>query len=681
MFGTLCAAHGPRLASARSMARLVAAPMLVALVMMLVTSGTAYAEVNWEYKNLQSGCKAYIAPYKYPDGVNGATAEFLGFDWDSLSQETRRLIAGSSDYMLVRDDRVRNLAYQYFAGDDVGIIGETLETIGNTMVRTWTKLFGNEQVWVAECTWDEYQNARQIFLKYAYANDGTTGDEGGGSGGGSGGTESGGLLYFTYNEVVDESNNVSNVGGVAFTQEQWETVQEYLAANLSGAGLFFAVGGMVGNVNNTGFDCGFVNTMPRIADLNVYWPGVRRTHTVYVTYGNNSSWVEFNGKKYYKMTDGNVQTLCRIQSNSNEVWSIVRPLAGYYWYGDGESGGGSEQNPYVPTPDDDPTRPIIQIGDVTVDLSNGPYTVNNTTYSVVYAPDNSWSINVETHTDDPYDGDIVAADPTDYTSILNAILQAINKFRAEFNTAYNDIDADLTTLTNSVNASLKNVETTLKNQLVALQNQIHDDIQTLQTNLQNNFNGKFDAFATRLWSNLAAMDQDLLEELYKDAQYIVDNMNFNADYDDSGIVSWLKRIYIRLGGKKVTIPSPDEDTDGWVDAVVEFLQKILGMMVTGLDVAELARMMNDLKTRFPISIPWDIVAILYLFDGEPVTPVVDFPVYNGDELVTQFHCDMSQWDDEMEYVRQGELLLFALALMFNTKWLMSVEEEVIRGKE
>lgn len=676
-------AHGPHHASARSAARLVAAP-LVALVLMLV-SGTAYAEVDWHEKG--ANMSATVSPWSYPEGRPYALAEFLGYDWGSLSTDVRDKILtdsnGDNAFKALLDHSVLNV--QYETGDgalDWPIIG------------IWSTIFGLDKCWDISTTNDRYADARAVMEKYMFPREGGTEvppeqpnigatsivmPVAAGSGYDLGqntcrktGSASGTV---TYNLTAGAVNALRALG----CQYIYGVVMQGIGKNdWSGytSGQFFAVYGSASQVvqtNSTGSkstNWGSIEyyNLNLSSDSNIFYAG----------WYPGGSYISNN--IYNGTINGSYSVSTQSYSNVGTSYTISglfnnNSLANAYYATN--AGQAVVVEPYEPTPVVNPTRPELQIGDVTVDLSSGPYTVNNTTYSVVYAPDNSWSINVETHTDTPYSGDVTPTDATDYTSILNAILTAINDFRREFNTAYNDIDADLTTLTNSLNNSIKNVETTLKNQLQAMQTQQHNDIQTLQTNLQNTITGRWDTFAEDLWKNLAAMDGDIIDELYKDAKYIVDNLNFNADFDDSDIVSWLKRIYGRVRDRKITIPSPDEDTDGWVSAIEEFLAKILSMMVTGLDVAQIASLFDQLKNRFPISIPWDMMAILYLFDGEPVTPVFDWPIYNGDVMVTQLHCDFSDYDDVMTYVRQGELLLFAIGLMYHTKWLMNVETEVI----
>lgn len=649
----MATAASARRASARSAARLVAAPLVALLIM--VVCNNAYAEVDWHEKG--ANMSATVSPWSYPEGRAYALSEFLGYDWGSLSTDVRDKILtdsnGDNAFKALLDHNVLNV--QYESGDGA---------LNWPIINLWSTVFGLDKCWDISTTNERYTAARELMKKYMFPNDGDTG-------GGESGGESGGDITVNSDYVL-----VYNAG------KKYADSYNLVLSDSAKA----AVENVLSKIDNPG--CFF-------------WAGIYRLSSnnklILVAYSkNNVEEVEEDGVKKIKNKGNGTYTFqqrscsftlvdgtfnCSSVSGSGTASINTDPIAYQYvtpFFGDGGDGGGGGDEPYVPVPKEDPTRPVVQIGDVTVDLSNGPYTVNNTTYSVVYSPDNSWSIQVETPHDKDYSGDIVATETTDYSGVLDAILRAINAFRQEVLGYYNDIDADLTTLTNSLNGSLKNVETTLDADIKNMRDQLHADIGTLQDNLQSNFNGKMDSFATDLWANIAALDSDLIQEIYKDAKYIVDNLNFNADFDDSGMINWLKKIYMKLRSGPSGIRDPTEDPKGWFDDLEDVLRKLLDGFLTGFNTAELTSLMDQLKDRFPISIPWDVLAMIKLFEGEAVTPSVDWPIYNGDTLITEIQMDFSIFDNVAAITRKLSLVAFAMVLAVNTKFLMNTTTTVTR---
>lgn len=638
----------------------------IAALVLMVTCGTrsAYADVDWHEKG--ANMSATVGPWSYPEGREFALSEFLGYDWSSLSLQVRNDILndsnGDNQFKQLLDHNVLNVQYESGGG-----------ALNWPVVSIWSQLFGLDEMWDIETTNERYVAAQEVMKKYIFPREDEDDDEPIVPEG-SVFTLTGDGKVYNKKAVVDAGTMTLTLTGNALT-----SYQQYIATHPY---VYAFVSGIVQSSNNTRYLYGGIYISDKeITTLNYGTTGDKKNvydgvnaNTVQIDYYDITiqfpsdadiyeySWNGYVDRSYTQSRATNID--CSVETHRTANYyneDLSRVNQNFFYYMD-NGGGGTGGEPYVPTPDPTPTKPTIQIGDVTVDLSNGPYTVNNTTYSVVYAPDNSWSIQVETHTDNQYGGDVTATDPTDYTSILNAILAAINALRSEVNGFNNQINANITNLCNTLNASIKAAETELNGQLQTMQTQQHNDIQTLQTNLQNNFNGKMDAFASDLWSNMSALDSDLIEEMDAVARYIVDSMDFGDAYNDKNIITWLKKIYARLGSKPV-IKNPTEDPKGWFDDLKKLLEKILETALAGVDTAALATLWNTAKSHFPLSLPWDMLAIVGLLAHEPITPAVDYPIVFNDVTIAEIEVDLSDYEDVADVTRKMSLIVFAMGLL------------------
>ena len=627
-------------------ARAVTAILAALVVTIAIGTKNAYADVAWHDQNNTDVKHAAVWPYDYDEyndtGRCGALAEFLGYNWDSLSQQVKNSIVTDNNgdnaftALLNSNDDTRpyyicNMQYES-AG---GLMDWPILNIGS-------QIFGLDKMWEIRTTTGRYEDAQAVMKKYMFPNDGGNTGGGGGSGDGYVMPDSYTLLY------NNDGLNVGETITVNLNSTAKSIIEQYInGTNIENKLVY----------SSAYFYRGYLNTVSIVCvDANLFHYGTYNGHP-YCLIKNDGTSQQYVGKKFIFSYSNNV---CNA-TNANDI--TISTGDGIILHGYACLISGNEvSDPYVPTPDPTPTKPTIQIGDVTIDLSNGPYTVNNTTYSVVYAPDNSWSVSVETHTDNQYGGDVTATDPTDYTSILNAILSAINQLRNELNTIGNSINANLTTLNNNLSNSIKSAETELKGVLHAMQQQQHQDMQTLQTNLQNGFNTRMDAFADDLWANMAALDSDIIDELDAVAKYIVDSMDFGSAFSDKDIISWLKRIYTRLGSKPV-IKNPTEDPTGWFDDLKDLLEMILGTALAGVDTAALSTLWNTAKTHFPLSLPWDMLAIVGLLAHEPITPAVDYPIVYDGTTIAEIEFDLSEYEDVAEVSRKMSLIVFAMGFL------------------
>ena len=617
----------------------------IAALMVMVTCGTrsALADVDWHEKG--ANMSATVGPWSYPEGREFALAEFLGYDWSSLSLQVRNDILndsnGDNQFKQLLDHNVLNVQYESGEG-----------ALNWPVVSIWSQLFGLDEMWDIETTNERYVAAQDVMKKYIFPREGEEQEE-----------QPTTSRTLTCNVLKGDSSGSSTV--VLSTST-------YNNAYNNGCRYFYAVLAPItydnGDLGSHGYQIVASET-----PVSISYTEMTRNKKIYykinfssenTIYGQEA----FNGG-YTVTKSGSTCVFSGTMTVNGNLYSMGKSFtwdpsrsSQYAYYLATNKAEQVVTPPYEPTPDPTPTAPTLVIGDVTVDLSNGPYTVNNTTYSVVYAPDNSWSIQVETHTDNQYGGNVTATDPTDYTSILNAILAAINAMRSELNQFNNQLNANITSMTNILNTSIKAAETELNGQLQTMQTQQHNDLQTLQTNLQNNFNGKMDAFATDLWANMSALDSDLIEEMDAVARYIVGNLNYGDTFSDKNIITWLKKIYSRLGSQPV-IKNPTEDPKGWFDDLKKLLETILDTALAGVDTAALATLWNTAKSHFPLSLPWDMLAIVGLLAHEPITPAIDYPiVYNGTTLA-EIEFDLSEYEDVADVTRKMSLVVFAMGLL------------------
>lgn len=118
------------------------------------------------------------------------------------------------------------------------------------------------------------------------------------------------------------------------------------------------------------------------------------------------------------------------------------------------------------------------------------------------------------------------------------------------------------------------------------------------------------------------------------------------------VLTELRKIEDLLKGTGVKAPVADPDESD--------PEKTIGMRI--------GEKMDELKDRFPFSLPWDIFAILNLLRADPVAPQFDLPVFGSEESV---HVDLSVWDSVAVVTRGGTTILFALGLALRSRSLLA----------
>lgn len=88
------------------------------------------------------------------------------------------------------------------------------------------------------------------------------------------------------------------------------------------------------------------------------------------------------------------------------------------------------------------------------------------------------------------------------------------------------------------------------------------------------------------------------------------------------------------------------------------------------ELAGITGALQELTTKFPFSVPWDIAALLGLLVASPVTPEFDVPQYaltsGGLAQVGTYHIDLEYLDTAWEGVRLIEKIAFGVFLAWQT---------------
>lgn len=76
--------------------------------------------------------------------------------------------------------------------------------------------------------------------------------------------------------------------------------------------------------------------------------------------------------------------------------------------------------------------------------------------------------------------------------------------------------------------------------------------------------------------------------------------------------------------------------------------------------------LGDLSSKFPFSIPFDLVAFYTVLNAEPRAPAVDAEIPLGDFYNWHFEADFSQFDNYAVIIRNVEYISFVVALIYIT---------------
>ena len=621
---------------------------IAALVLMVSCAvRNAHADVIW-IEQTQQHMHARVGPWESTEREQ-ALCEFLGVDWDSLSTQVKSDIRADNDgnnAFTALLGKTLNMQYEYYlenpsVGGD-GALGDLVGKVQQSLYQTWCKMFGEDKLWDIDCTNQEYESAKTVIYKYMYPNDGSGGESGGNT-----------VTVPSSFIMKRRSGNAGQTVLVNLSDGAKTALEQYVASRNIEEPLLFAKA-QSGNkiiteisfycLNSNNFNIEVSNGSEILYDTtgNKSWP--RRTLTGTFTYNSVQSTFDITS----------VHTAGTTNSGDGYLSDAYTCLI--------SAGEGTGGEPYEPTPDPEPQPPTPPTPPRGPTGTGDEYT--HTDYDV--------DITVDFPEYNDYGGNLDLTWNIQFTAntgvgqnvedILNLILEEIRDFRRDVYDYWFQLCENLEVIANTI-------QQTIDWQLGELQTALETVDTDIVTQLQENKRSINDTMSNRLqWLNdniVTAINEgvgEILGEIYQDAMYIADSLNFSAEFDDKNIVSWLKRIYARLGSKPV-IKNPTEDPKGWFDDLKKLLETILETAMAGVDTAALATLWNTAKSHFPLSLPWDMLAIVGLLAHEPITPSVDYPIVFNGETIAEIEFDLSDYEDVADISRKMSLIVFAMGLL------------------
>lgn len=136
--------------------------------------------------------------------------------------------------------------------------------------------------------------------------------------------------------------------------------------------------------------------------------------------------------------------------------------------------------------------------------------------------------------------------------------------------------------------------------------------------------------------------------------------------------NWSVSILSAIDSLGNVVPSFDSNETNYWNTVVTYNNDVWGT-ARNIGQQDIQNDLDRLKGKFPFSIPWDLFAILLLFDADPVAPVLDIPLvyYDGSVTSENIHVDLSAFDSVMSLWRRLSLVGFVFALAVATRRLLS----------
>lgn len=563
------------------------------------------------------------------------------------------------------------------------------------LVEGFTYMYGNDAVW-----WARYESYLLTSAKEDLQTVLAGGSLGGGSGSGSGSPD-GYYLYTGYCRYVTsgfglyfgEKNNKVNSSGVADNPANMITNQLYVRIPKSYVDSFLNSLGSGYDIDNTAIqvECTDPNgymTVQIYADTSeltnvvlnngaigslkyVYYYNNSRTLKVYTKYTNtysigtheNCDTVTFNDLVFTgSASQSSLVNFTRTATVLYDTGEMVTPPTNW-----------PETEPTTPTIKPVvPDPPEVTAPDVpTYDPKSYTNPVTSTGTGDTY---NSTTINNYTYNYDTY-----TATGEDVIPYLQAILNTINSLSRNLSTYILNVQNLINDVIEANDNNASQIVAKLTSIITAINNAsttINSGIGELDTDINSGLGeiyeliGDFDSDVHKEFKSLKTYLKSLFQWLANQFDFTFDG----GDYDDSSILYWLRRIYYKLGAGRVNTRPTDPVADpvgigDWLAQLFRnFLGGLLGIGGDALDAVLDA--LDDLRSKFPFSIPWDLAAILGLLVADPVAPNFDVPQYTitteGLQQVATYHIDLSIFDDVMVGVRTMETLVFAFCLAFKT---------------
>lgn len=495
-------------------------------------------------------------------------------------------------------------------------------------------VYGYGRVWAAVCTDDLKQQAKEDFntiLDGGSVDDGSSGEP----------DTDGTYVYINTkpNDIDRPSDAEVTVAGLAIPQSEYNKIYAFCKEN-SEFKLWIAIG--------HGADQNYatvvvIDTEPRyfFTQYNTWgcfaWPGSYREYCGGQGY---YSFINYNGKKYLRCPSFSYH----LGSYNNTATDSCRPTYSYYWGdinggGSGSGGGSDEPSPdpwEPPTPSPDPPTnptPPAPKDPITPDPPSLPGPPSD---PVNPTPPSSPTL------------------PTDttHTADLQGILDSLSEHCIHIQTCLNSNFSGQ----NSYLGELFSTYT------AAIVDQIYNGDQT-KIEAINDVN-----------NTIAQGFNDILEYWDEYVNWLDDKLDFKfpevEEYDDTDLLSWIKKIYTRQGTGDVNTRPVDPATN--YSGFAQWFGQLAGKLsadVSDSSLTSLSSTLGTLQHTFPFSLPWDIQQILSSLDASPVTPSgsITIPAVQGWWQSYSYDVDLHWLDSAMVPVRAFELLMFVLYCLVHTK--------------
>lgn len=271
--------------------------------------------------------------------------------------------------------------------------------------------------------------------------------------------------------------------------------------------------------------------------------------------------------------------------------------------------------------------------------------------------------------------------PVDYTPWLRAILNALNRLIGDLASHCLHIRSYMRTCANYLGGCFSHLEGYMHDLAEWLAEQLKWDV---------DIQGYDDAYLRNLLSQIYSRLGDLDSAVSDLSAQLGDIYVRLGDLDSaiSDLSAQLGDIYVRLGqilakigsggGRPTTEPEIDDGFDFW-QWLLDLITNKLGDIITDF-VGDIGGFLNELISKFPFSIPWDIMAYLALLDANRVTPVITFviPAIDGWWPEQQLVIDLAPFDDAMAAVRSMMLIVWGFILVMKTDWLGKVFDDAVQ---
>lgn len=316
-----------------------------------------------------------------------------------------------------------------------------------------------------------------------------------------------------------------------------------------------------------------------------------------------------------------------------------------------------DDDPTTPTPTPDPPE-VPGPNDDPIPQPDPPDLPNPVQDPVTdpYTPDPDPPTNpVVTYDPDP------TGEPIDYRPWLNAILKLLRTINTTLDDGFYDLDVWLTEHCDHIR---KQIHDEALNLGLKLQVAITNGFVSFERWLQTTFTPWFlDSLDVRLNTHLRELEgylHDLFVWLANELDFTVSG----GDFDDSTVVSWLKKIYLQLYQLGNRESSDTEQQLGTIDYDSSY--------------GRVSAAYGELGDNLPFCVPDDMSTVLGWFVTAPVTPVFDVPWgFVGGS--SSCHVDLSGWDGVAAACRSLFMALFCLELTKYTLHLWRLYRAAFAG--